>query len=204
MTDYEWDPDGYLDLVTGQVAEYERLQEETVEATRGVEVHSILELGTGTGETARRLLAAHPRARLHGLDASAAMLAAARAALVGDDVQLDVARLEERLPAGPFDLVVATLAVHHLAGPQKADLFKRIAGVLAGPGRFVLADLIVPADPAEAVTPLEPGYDKPSSLEDQLAWLGAAGLTARVHWRHRDLAVVIASPEARPAHAPAP
>jgi tRNA (cmo5U34)-methyltransferase len=193
MSDYEWDPDGYLELVQGEVAEYERLQDETVEATLGVAAGSILELGTGTGETARRLLAAHPRARLHGVDASPAMLAAACAALAERDVQLEVGRLEAPLPGGPFDLVVATLAVHHLDGPQKADLFRRIAGVLASHGRFVLADLVVPADPADAVTPLEPGYDKPSSLEDQLTWLAAAGLAARVHWRHRDLAVVVAS-----------
>jgi tRNA (cmo5U34)-methyltransferase len=199
MTDYEWEPDDYLELVTGEITEYERLQDETVEATRGVAARSILELGTGTGETARRLLAAHPQARLHGVDASAAMLAAARVALADHDVQLDVGRLEERLPCGPFDLVVAALAVHHLDGPQKADLFGRIAGVLASSGRFVLGDLVVPADAADAVTPLEPGYDKPSSLEDQLAWLAAAGLPARVHWRHRDLAVVVARPAASSA-----
>jgi len=199
MTDYEWEPDGYLTLVTGEVAEYERLQDEAVEATRGVIVRSILELGTGTGETARRLLAAHPGARLFGIDASAAMLGAARVVLAQHDVRLVVGRLEEPLPAGPYDLVVTALAVHHLDGPLKADLFKRIAGVLASRGRFVLADLVVPTDPADAVTHLEPGYDRPSSLEDQLEWIEAAGLAGRIHWRHRDLAVVVAQPAASAA-----
>lgn len=192
MSDYDWQPETYLDLVQGEVAEYERLQQEAVAATGAVPVESILELGTGTGETARRLLAAHPRARLRGIDASSAMLAAARAALAGHDVQLDIARLEDELPAGPYDLVVSALAVHHLDGPQKADLFRRAAGVLVSGGRFVLADIVVPPDPADAVTPLQPGYDKPSALEEQLHWLGAAGLRARVHWRCRDLAVVVA------------
>ena len=35
-------------------------------------------------------------------------------------------------PAGPFDLVASALAVHHLDGPGKAELFRRLAGVLAG------------------------------------------------------------------------
>jgi tRNA (cmo5U34)-methyltransferase len=199
VTDYEWQPDGYLELVEGEIPQYARLQDEAVEATLGVAVGSILELGTGTGETARRLLEAYPRARLRGIDASAPMLAAARAALAGHDVRLDVGRLEDPLPAGPFDLVVSALAVHHLDGAQKADLFRRVAGVLARSGRFVLADLVVPLDPADAVTALEPGYDKPSSLDEQLRWLAASGLRARVHWRDRDLAVVVAEPAAAAA-----
>lgn len=192
VTDYDWQPEGYLALVEGEIPQYRRLQHETVEATRDAAATSILELGIGTGETAQRLLDAHPRASLHGIDASAAMLAAARAALAGRDVRLDVGRLEDRLPAGPFDLVVSALAVHHLDGSQKADLFRRVAAVLVGPGRFVLADLVVPPDPDQVVTPLEPGYDTPSSLEDQLEWLAAAGLAADVRWRERDLAVVVA------------
>jgi len=192
VTDYDWQPEGYLELVTGEIPAYERLQREATDATRPVAAGSILELGTGTGETARRVLSAHPGARLLGLDASATMLAAARTALAGHDVRLEVGRLEDPLPPGPFDLVVAALAVHHLDGAQKARLFRRIGDLLAPGGRFVLADLVVPADPADAVTALHPGYDKPSSLEDQLRWLAHAGLRAHVHWSCRDLAVVVA------------
>ena len=74
----------------------------------------MLELGTGTGETARRLLEAHPDAFLVGVDASAEMLAVARSVLPGDRVDLRVGAIEEPLPEGPFDLVASALCVHHL------------------------------------------------------------------------------------------
>src|SRR5207302_130116 len=77
---------------------------------------TMLELGTGTGETARRLLARHPGARLVGIDASEAMLAAAQTVLPGDRVRLLAGRLEEPLPGGAFDLVASALCVHHLDG----------------------------------------------------------------------------------------
>jgi tRNA (cmo5U34)-methyltransferase len=98
--------------------------------------------------------------------------------------------LEDPLPAGPFDLVASALCVHHLDAAAKAGLFARVRSVLAPGGRFALADVVVPVDPADAVTSLTPGFDKPSPLADQLAWLNAAGFDAFARWTHRDLAVV--------------
>jgi tRNA (cmo5U34)-methyltransferase len=69
------------------------------------------------------VLARHPGATLVGIDASADMLAAAD--VPGADLR--VGRLQDELPAGPFDLVFSVLAVHHLDGPGKADLFRRVA-----------------------------------------------------------------------------
>jgi tRNA (cmo5U34)-methyltransferase len=145
-------------------------------------------LGTGTGETAARILNSYPEARLTGVDESAAMLCAARAAL-GNAPVLLVARLEDPLPPGPFDLVVSALAVHHLDGAGKADLFRRVARVLRPGGRFVLGDVVVPEDAADAIVPLTADYDRPDTIADQLAWLEDAGFEARVTWRLRDLAV---------------
>jgi tRNA (cmo5U34)-methyltransferase len=193
MGQFHWDPATYLELMRAEVPAYEELQASVVteSAGGGVEVASILELGTGTGETTRRLLAAHPEASLYGLDASEGMLSAARSVLVGFRFELSVARLEDPLPAGPFDLVVSVLAVHHLDGAGKAGLFRRVAGVLRSGGRFVLGDVIVPDDPADVVTPIDGAYDQPSRIDDQLRWLGDAGFDASVAWRHRDLAVLV-------------
>jgi tRNA (cmo5U34)-methyltransferase len=66
------------------------------------------------------------------------MLGAARQRLAGAALELRVANLTDPLPAGPFDLVVSALAIHHLEGPDKAALFGRIAGALRRGGRFVL------------------------------------------------------------------
>jgi tRNA (cmo5U34)-methyltransferase len=185
-----WEPEGYPALVRREVPDYERLQAETAAAT-GAGARRVLELGTGTGETALRVLARHPQATLVGVDGSEEMLAGARAALPAERVDLRLGRLEDPLPEGPFDVVVSALAIHHLDDAAKADLFARVAALLAPGGRFVLADVVVPEDPADIVTPLEEGFDLPSSVAQQLEWLATAGLRARVAWAHRDLAVMV-------------
>ena len=186
MGQFHFHPDEYLALMHSEMPAYQRLQDEAAAAT-GSGARRLLELGTGTGETARRVLARHPGATLVGIDASADMLAAAR--LPGADLRRQ--RLEDPLPDGPFDLVFSALAVHHLDGPGKADLFARVAAVLEPGGRFVLADVVVPDDPADAITPLSPDYDLPSRADEQVTWLREAGLQARVAWSERDLAVLV-------------
>jgi tRNA (cmo5U34)-methyltransferase len=188
MAQFHFDPDTYLQLMAEEVPGYERLQ--AALAAEAVPAARVLELGTGTGETARRVLARAPGAEWIGIDASEAMLGHARGALPGADLR--VARLEDPLPEGPFGLVVSALAVHHLDGPAKADLFARVAEVLAPGGRFVLGDVVVPEDPADVVTPVDGVYDIPSRVDEQLAWLAAAGFEPRVAWRERDLAVLVA------------
>lgn len=193
MGQFHFTPDDYLELMHAELPRYDELQERTAEATRGVDARRMLELGTGTGETARRMLAAHPGARLVGLDESPPMLEQAREALDAGRIEaLKVGKLEDPLPEGPFDLVFTTLAVHHLDGAGKRDLFRRVAAVLAPGGLFVLADVVVPDDPADVVTPIEEGYDLPDSAADQAAWLDAAGFDASVTWSWKDCAVIAA------------
>jgi tRNA (cmo5U34)-methyltransferase len=190
---FHFDPGRYLELMHSEVHGYDELQDEVAHAAAGIAAADILDLGTGTGETAARILARYPGARLTGVDESPEMLAAARAAL-GNEPLLLVARLEDPLPSGPFDLVVSALAVHHLDGAGKADLFRCVARVLRPGGRFVLGDVVVPEDPDDAVVPLSPGYDRPDTAADQLAWLEDAGFAARLSWQLRDLAVFVAEP----------
>ena len=194
MAQFHWDPESYLELMREEVPQYERLQDEVAAATAGAEARRVLELGTGTGETARRVLAAHPAAELLGVDESSGMLEAARSSLDPARVRLVEGRLQDPLPDGPWDLVVSCLAVHHLDGEGKADLFRRIAAVLAPGGRFVLGDVIVPENPDDRVTPIDEteGYDLPDRIDDQLRWLAAAGLTPELRWVDRDLAVIVA------------
>lgn len=187
---FHFDPACYASMIREDL-DYDRLQDELVQAS-GTGARRVLELGTGTGETAARLLERHLEAELVGIDESAEMLAAARSRLPPGRVSLRVARLQAPLPEGPFDLVASALCVHHLRGPEKRDLFRRMRGLLAPGGRFVLADVVSPADPADAVTSLTPGFDHPSPLSDQLAWLAEAGFQTRVAWVQADLAVVVA------------
>jgi tRNA (cmo5U34)-methyltransferase len=191
---FHFDPASYLETMRAEVPEYDELQDAVAEATAGIHAERVLELGVGTGETYRRVLGLHPDAELVGIDESAGMLAAASAVVVAADLR--VSRLEDPMPEGTFDLVVSALAVHHLDGAGKADLFARVADRLRPGGRFVLGDVVVPDDPADVVTPIDGVYDRPSSVDDQVRWLAAAGLHAEVVWARQDLAVIVADSRA--------
>ena len=191
MAHHHFEPDIYLEFVRSHVLHYDELQDTVAVATEALAATRILDLGAGTGETARRVLEKHPGARVVLVDASAEMLEAARLALPEDRVeQIIVRQLEDPLPDGPFDLVVSALAVHHLESAEKRLLFRRIAEALEPGGRFVLADVIIPDDPSWAVSPLDSPYDRPNRLDDQLQWMGEAGLEPSVVWVCGDLAVV--------------
>jgi tRNA (cmo5U34)-methyltransferase len=175
---------------------YDELQESIGAATEAVTATAILDLGTGTGETLARVLPRHPKARVIGVDESARMLDGARERLVDYDVTLQVADLLHPLPPGPFDLVVSALAVHHLDGPGKATLFARVAAVLRPGGRFVLGDVVLLPGEGEggaggAVIQLTDGWDKPSTVAEQLGWLEEAGFEATMLWQQDDLALFV-------------
>ena len=193
MPEYRFTPDDYLETMHSELPHYVELQEATAEAAAGVEAREILELGTGTGETARRVLARHPRARITGVDESPPMLEEARRTLPSGQVrELRVGRLQDPLPDGPFDLVLSALAIHHLTSAEKRDLFRRVAEVLRPGGLFVLADVVIPERPEDAITPLEDGYDLPDRVDHQLAWLREAGLEPALTWSRKDVAALVA------------
>jgi tRNA (cmo5U34)-methyltransferase len=194
LQDYDFTPEGYLSMMREAVPGYDSLEEATVAAT-GTDATTILELGTGTGETARGVLEKHPDAHITSIDASPGMVRVARENLPSDRADVILGRLEDPLPQGPFDLVVSALAVHHLEGEGKADLFRRVAAVLTPGGHFVLADVVEPVDPSYVVTHIDPEVDHPSTLDENIAWLEAAGLTPAVTYTDRDLVVI-------DAHAP--
>jgi trans-aconitate methyltransferase len=180
---FHFDPSTYRELIAAEVPAYEELQQRVAAETEGVEATRILDLGAGTGETARAVRARHPAAQIVAVDVSRGMLNRIDLRWV----ETRVARLQDPLPNGPFDLVVSALAVHHLDASEKRDLFARVRDVLRPGGRFVLGDVVT----AEvSVAPLTDGYDKPSAARDQLRWLHEAGLEAVLVWEQDDLALL--------------
>jgi tRNA (cmo5U34)-methyltransferase len=192
MSQFHFDPATYPEFIRDEIPQYDELQARLAAATATVTASSILDLGTGTGETLARVLPMHPAAQVIGVDENDGMLSVARSRLAEYDIRLHVADLLDELPAGPFDLVTSALAVHHLDGPGKADLFERVAAVLRPGGRFVLADVVVPVDGGPAEIDLSDEYDKPSTVAEQLGWLEAAGLETVVAWQEADLALFTA------------
>jgi tRNA (cmo5U34)-methyltransferase len=187
----EWNPERYLSEIRIEIPRFDDFQDAVAEATVGADAHAVLELGVGTGETALRVQALHPGARWTGIDASEPMLARAQEAM--PDADLRLSRLEEPLPAGPFELVVSALAVHHLDGARKRDLFRRVGTVLRSRGVFVLGDVVVPDRPEDAQIEIDWVVDLPDRADDQLDWLHAAGFAAELVWSHRDLVVIRAA-----------
>ena len=196
MAQFHFDPDTYLEMVRSEVLDYDTLQSEVERATRAFADNGAprtLDLGAGTGSTSLAVLRARPNARLVLVDENPGMLAVAEEALPAANVErVVVADLSDRLPEGPFDLVVSALAIHHLDGPAKQALFAGVHSRLGDAGRFVMADVVIPDDAADATTPLTDGYDKPDRARDLLAWLQAAQFRVECVWAAHDLAVFVA------------
>jgi tRNA (cmo5U34)-methyltransferase len=186
VSQYHFEPSSY-DEVMREIPGFADLQRQVAAATEELAVERMLELGTGTGVTARAMRAVHPAAHLVGVDESGSMLAEAQL----ENAELLVRRIEDPLPDGPFDLVFSALAVHHLDAGGKRDLFRRIACVLRPAGRFVLGDVVVPEQPEDAVTPITPEFDLPERVPDLVSWLQDSGFQASVAWVERDLAVLV-------------
>ncbi len=121
MTHFDWKPEIYLERIRAEIPGYDELQEQAVAAIP-FPPERVLELGMGTGETTRRLIEAHPEAWVIGLDSSPDMVFRARQTY--DDVQL--ARIEDPLPDGPWDLVISVLSVNQLDDEKKQALFRRV------------------------------------------------------------------------------
>ena len=115
------DEDPYLGAIRAEIPGYDRLQEAAIGAIPFPPA-SALELGIGTAETTRRLLAAHPGAQVTGLDSSPDMVFRARRLVA--DVRLG--RMEDPLPDGPWDLVISVLSAHLLDEQRERDLFRRV------------------------------------------------------------------------------
>src|SRR3954453_22304906 len=160
MNRFDWTPEVYLERIRSQIPRYDELQEQAIAAIPFAPKR-VLELGMGTGETTRRLIEAHPDAWVIGLDASPDMVFRARQTY--DDVQL--ARMEDPLPDGPWDLVISVLSAGALSDEELRTLCRRVREQARS---LVIADAF-----------------EPGQLDDLLAWSGG-----ELTWRGDDLAVV--------------
>jgi len=163
MNRFDWTPDVYLERIRAQIPRYDELQEQAIAAIPFAP-ERVLELGMGTGETTRRLIEAFPDAWVIGLDASPDMVFRARQTY--DDVQL--ARIEDPLPDGPWDLVISVLSAGDLEDDQLQALCRRVREHSRS---LVIGDVFDPA-----------------KLQSLLAWSGG-----QITWQADDLAVVAAT-----------
>ena len=159
------------------VPRFDDLQKAAVEAIP-FEPKRVLELGMGTGETTRHLLERFPDAWVIGLDSNPNMVYRLREEY--DDVQL--ARMEDPLPDGPWDLIIAVLSVHYLPDTAKENLFRRAREHSKA---LVIGD-IVRVEEQESKLNLETEF--PDSADQLAEWAGG-----EVTWSAGDVAVISAT-----------
>jgi tRNA (cmo5U34)-methyltransferase len=109
---------------------------------QGRQFESILELGCGTGNLSVLLHEVFPRASLHVVDLSKESLDVCRTRLpsierfVFDQQNFESLDYQRQ----SFDLVVSSIAIHHIDGAAKQSLFERIHQWLTEDGVLCFAD----------------------------------------------------------------
>ncbi len=106
-----------------------------------------VELGVGTGLTAKRVLRAFPNSSILGLDILEPMVSASRQQLAryGARVRVEHAdyfQFVERVPAESCDFVYSAISVHHAGGRLTRSLVRRVFAMLKPGGLFALGDLM--------------------------------------------------------------
>ncbi len=185
----------------------------------------ILDVGCGHGEIDARLLEHLPDAEIVCLDESAVMLerAAERLAPFGSRARFVQAGIESDwrdAVAPPFDLILASQAVHHVVAKGKRAFYARAFDALKVGGLLLLNDKVAfaPAffpymvglwngirsaagyEPVAATLEYAPwkeaeilGGDVPDTVDKHLTWLGDAGFEpVDCLWRHGNQALIAA------------
>lgn len=165
---------------------------------------NILELGCGTGNLSVFISSMFPQARMTLVDLSPEMLAQAALKLEGETERLTFVEggfMQVDLPEAAFDVVVSSVALHHLLDTEKPGMYQRIFRWLKPGGLLRIADEVktLPVDESmvknlarwmawareqgatseELAMWIEHGekYDHYASLAEHFQWLAEAGFT---------------------------
>lgn len=174
----------------------------------------VIDLGAGTGALGAAIAEGVPTSRVRMLDIDPAMLevAGARTTPIASRVELHRGSFDDALPA--CDVVVASLALHHIPErDRKTALYARILGALRPGGAVFVGDCVVdesgPArdemflqwaehmgehgiarDEAQRLFAQWAGEDRYYALRDELAMLREAGFEKpECFWKHGPIAV---------------
>jgi tRNA (cmo5U34)-methyltransferase len=204
-------------IIVNLIPEYPRMVEALLSAIPFNQSASfrVIDLGCGTGTVAACVLDAFPNAQVTCLDLAENMVAMAQAKLkryplvryvVGDFNAFDF--------DGGYDVVVSSLALHHLVtNEDKRHFYRRIYDSLALGGVFYNADVVLGSgdflqdlymekwrnfmnrnvckDEVESKwIPKYQAEDRPAKLVDQLEWMTEIGFTeVDVLWKYYNFAV---------------
>ena len=114
---------------------------------------TVLDLGCGPGDICRRFARRFPNCRIHGIDASAAMLELARTDTRDQALDGSITYILAHLPQAPlllkhYDMLVSNSLLHHLADP--ASLWKSIVNYGQTGTMVFVMDLLRPENREQA------------------------------------------------------
>lgn len=179
-------------------------------------MHSILELGIGTGLTTAEMLKVMPHASIVGIDFSKQMLDGAKRRLSDYDVTCIEADYSTYTLNSLYDAVVSVIGIHHQNDEGKKALFKKIYNGLGPHGTFYFGDLFTYRDKEKAALMdakhyhhlVEQARNEESlsewahhhkylnllaPVEDQVDWLKKAGFSDVEHvFEHMNTGLIIA------------
>ncbi|MBD2464613.1 class I SAM-dependent methyltransferase [Oscillatoria sp. FACHB-1407] len=159
----------------------------------------VLDLGAGTGLCAAMVQAAFPHAEFTLLDIAEEMLQQAKLRFdrLGKPPTIRVGSYLKLALGEGYDVVISALSIHHLSDPEKQQLYQRVYEALAPGGIFINADQVLGKTPemeeyyqqqwlkavkASDIPELDlraaqhrMTFDRPATLDAQLAWLDAIG-----------------------------
>lgn len=181
-------------------------------------VHSILDIGAGTGLLSAFFKQKFPKAHCTLVDFSEEMLQKAKTRFIGEEGfsfrQEDITQAD--FGEDQYNLVISSLAIHHLEDEQKKVLFQKIHKSLRKGGYFINADQVLGEnETAEAffksdwtnhvlnqqkltAEEKETAFkrvrlDKMAKLSDQLRWLEEAQLyDAHCYYQYMNFVVFAA------------
>jgi tRNA (cmo5U34)-methyltransferase len=172
----------------------------------------VLDLGAGTGILSALVLQAFPQANVTAFDMAENMLKICQTNLsaFGPRLTLQQGNFAADDFGGGYDLVVSGLAIHHLDGAGKQQLFHKLFNSMNSGGILLIRDIVTGATPkltkqyeqlwreyikgcGEDDAAYFQAYleeDIPSSVEEQIQWLAAVGFSeVGCHWRYLNFAV---------------
>ena len=102
----------------------------------------ILDLGCGTGNLTEQILLHYPEAEIDALDISEDILKESQKRFAAKPnvryIQADFIHMH--LPPGSYDLILSSIAIHHINDPEKVNLYRDIFQALTPNGLFIFAD----------------------------------------------------------------
>ncbi len=109
----------------------------------------VADLGCGTGTISFLVKKRFPKAHITCIDLSENMLTLAKKKLDGlPNIKFELGELNSYSFKERFDVVVSSLALHHLEKKEKTNLWRKIFNALPKGRVFINADIIISADNA--------------------------------------------------------